>query len=180
MSDELMLRGLATRRELSSQRDIDEAFDHPSPCVQQFEEFSTEQYWGGCWSDKTLSHRERSWLSLGMAAATGRHHDFTAALKTALNSGITESELRAAVRQIVVWCGIATGAECVCAAREVLNSGRRAAESSARKRQRTPLTQTDPDSQVPASSQLPYKSELVARVTGQHEDGVRSNSASRL
>lgn len=134
MNDDLLLQGLATRRKLSSQQDIDDAFEDPSPWVQLFEEFSTEQYWGACWSDETLSHRERSWLSLGMAAASGQHREFAVAVKTALNSGITESELRAAIRQIVLWCGLAIGAECVKAAREVIdNAERLPARSSKRK-----------------------------------------------
>jgi 4-carboxymuconolactone decarboxylase len=120
MSDDLLLQGLATRRKLTSQHDVDEAFGDPSLCVQSFEEFTTEQYWGGCWSDETLSHRERSWLNLGLAAATGRQRDFALALQTALRSGITESELRAATKQIVLWCGIAIGSDCVQTAREVL------------------------------------------------------------
>ena len=152
MSDELLLRGLATRRELSSQRDIDDAFEDASPYVQLLEEFTTEQYWGGCWSDPTLSHRERSWLSLGMAAATGRRQDFAAAVKTALNSGITEPELRAAIRQIVVWCGVATGTECVQTAREVLDRAKRAPRADTGKRQRKPLAQSSADSTAAAFS----------------------------
>lgn len=133
MSDDLLLQGLATRRKLTSQQDIDQAFDDSNPGVQLFEEFATEQYWGGCWSDETMSHRERSWLSLGMAAASGRRHDFAAALQTALKSGITESELQAATRQIVLWCGMAIGSECVRTMREVLECAARASTKSSGK-----------------------------------------------
>jgi alkylhydroperoxidase/carboxymuconolactone decarboxylase family protein YurZ len=125
MSDDLLLRGLATRRELSSDYEVDAAFADPHPCVQMFEEFSTEHYWGGCWSDETLNHRERSWLCLGIAASTGRSRDFAAAVETALRSGINEPELRAAIRQIVVCCGTSIGSECVRIAREVLNRTKR-------------------------------------------------------
>jgi 4-carboxymuconolactone decarboxylase len=142
MNDDLLLQGLATRRALSSQRDIDEAFDDANPYVQLFEEFATEQYWGGCWSDETLSHRERSWLSLGMAAATGRHRDFAAAVKTALNSGITESELRAATMQIVLWCGLAIGSDCVRVAREVISGANHPSPGPSGKRKQKPLAQT--------------------------------------
>jgi 4-carboxymuconolactone decarboxylase len=126
MSDDLLLRGLATRRELSSEREVDDAFADPNLCVQMFEEFSTEHYWGGCWSDETLSRRDRSWLCLGIAAATGRTHDFAMAVETALKSGIDEAELRAAIRQIVVCCGTLTGSTCVRTAGEILDREKRA------------------------------------------------------
>jgi 4-carboxymuconolactone decarboxylase len=120
MNSELLLQGLAVRREMSSQVQIDEAFADPHICVQSFEEYLTEQYWGECWSDTTLDYRERSLLGLGIAAATGRMADFSMAVETAVKSGISEMELDAALRQIAVTCGISIGAQCVKIASDTL------------------------------------------------------------
>ncbi|CAE6906121.1 hypothetical protein R69608_03219 [Paraburkholderia nemoris] len=137
MSDDLLLRGLATRRELSSEREVDEAFADPNSCVQMFEEYSTEHYWGGCWSDETLSYRDRSWIYLGIAAATGRSRDFASAVETAIKSGVVEAELRAAIRQIAICCGTSTGSECVRIASEILECAKHSSDSqSAEERQR--------------------------------------------
>jgi 4-carboxymuconolactone decarboxylase len=130
MNDDLLLKGLSIRSKVSTQAEVDRAFADPSLCVQAFEEFSTEQYWGGCWGDETLSPRERTFLTLGMTAAVGRRADFANAVEIALNNGISEAEIRAAVKQIMVWCGIAIGSDCVRTARQTIDRREKARRNS--------------------------------------------------
>jgi 4-carboxymuconolactone decarboxylase len=76
---------------------------------RRWQAFITESAWGECWSDPTLSARDRSLLMLGMTAGLGRADEMEGHTRFAMKNGLTPAELEAVLIQIAVYCGIPAG-----------------------------------------------------------------------
>ncbi len=113
--------GLRQRKAVVGEEFVEEAFRTADDFNREFQELVTEYCYGICWSDETLSKKQRSLLNLGMLAALGRSHEFETHFKSALRNGCTREELRAALMQIAIYCGIPAGVESFRIARRVLD-----------------------------------------------------------
>ena len=112
--------GLRQRRAVVGEKFVEHALSTADDFNQEFQELVTEYCWGVCWSNDTLSKKQRSILNLGMLAALGRSHEFEVHFKGALRNGCTREELKATLMQIAVYCGIPAGVESFRIARRVL------------------------------------------------------------
>jgi len=124
MDRKLMDNGLAVRRAVLGDEYVDRAMKNADDFNKPFQEIVSEYCWGLCWTDKTLSRRERSILNLGMIAALGKMHEFELHLRGALRNGLTEDEIRAVLIQIAVYCGIPVGVDCFRVAKQVMAEAR--------------------------------------------------------
>jgi len=120
MDKKLMDAGLKVRREVLGGEYVDRAMKNADAFNKPFQEVVSEYCWGLCWTDETLSRRERSILNLGMIAALGKMHEFELHFRAARTNGLTDDELRAVLTQIAVYCGIPVGVDCFRTARQVL------------------------------------------------------------
>jgi 4-carboxymuconolactone decarboxylase len=120
MDKELMDAGLGVRREVLGDEYVDRAMKNADDFNKPFQEIVSEYCWGLCWSDETLSRRDRSILNLGMIAALGKMHEFELHLRGAIRNGLTKEELRAVLIQIAVYCGIPVGVDCFRTAKQVI------------------------------------------------------------
>ena len=120
MDKKLMEAGLKVRREVLGGEYVDRAMKNADDFNKPFQEVVSEYCWGLCWSDETLSRRERSILNLGMIAALGKMHEFELHLRGAIRNGLTKDELRAVLIQIAVYCGIPVGVDCFRTAKQVI------------------------------------------------------------
>lgn len=100
---------------------VDKSLMNADDFNRPFQELITEYCWGVCWGDVTLPARERSLLNLGMIAALGKMHEFELHVRGALKNGLSLDELRAALIQISVYCGVPVGVDCFRVARKVLS-----------------------------------------------------------
>jgi 4-carboxymuconolactone decarboxylase len=105
MDKKLMEKAVQVRREVLGDEYVDRAMKNADDFNKPFQEVVSEYCWGLCWSDETLSRRERSILNLGMIAALGKMHEFELHLRGAIRNGLTKEELRAVLIQIAVYCG---------------------------------------------------------------------------
>ncbi len=119
MDKQLMEAGLKARREVLGDEYVDRAMKNADDFNKPFQEVVSEYCWGLCWTDETLSRRERSILNLGMTAATGRMQEFELHFRGAKRNGLTDEELRSVLIQIAVYCGIPVGVDCFRSARKV-------------------------------------------------------------
>lgn len=126
MDKKLMDSGLAVRREVLGADYVDQNMKNADAFNRPFQDLVSEYCWGVCWTDKTLSRRERSILNLGMIAALGRMNEFELHFRGALKNGLTEDELRSVLTQIAVYCGIPAGVDCFRSARKVLADAKKA------------------------------------------------------
>ena len=121
MDKKLMDAGLKVRREVLGAEYVDRAMKNADDFNKPFQEVVSEYCWGLCWTDETLSRRERSILNLGMIAALGKMHEFELHFRAARRNGLTNDELRAVLTQIAVYCGIPVGVDCFRTAKQVLS-----------------------------------------------------------
>ena len=119
MDRKLMEDGLAVRRAELGDEYVDRAMKNADAFNKPFQEIVSEYCWGLCWTDETLSRRERSILNLGMIAALGKMHEFELHLRGAVRNGLTEEEIRAVLIQIAIYCGIPVGVDCFRSAKKV-------------------------------------------------------------
>jgi 4-carboxymuconolactone decarboxylase len=120
MDKKLMEQGIAVRRAVLGDEYVDRAMKNVDDFNKPFQEIVSEYCWGLCWSDETLSRRDRSLLNLGMIAALGKMPEFELHLRGAIRNGLTKDELRAVLIHISVYCGIPVGVDCFRAAKQVI------------------------------------------------------------
>jgi 4-carboxymuconolactone decarboxylase len=121
MDPKLLEKGLAARRSVLGDEYVDRAMKNADEFNMPFQQIVSEYCWGLCWTDETVSRRERSILNLGMIAALGKMQEFETHFRGALKNGLTPEELRSILVQIAVYCGIPVGMECFRAAKKVLD-----------------------------------------------------------
>ncbi len=119
MDDHLRAKGETVRREVLGDGYVDRAMGAATTLSSPFQDVLNEYCWGLVWSDDALDRKQRSLINLGMLAALGRMQEFRIHYRGAIRNGATQEELRAAIVQIAVYCGVPAGVEAFRAANEV-------------------------------------------------------------
>lgn len=119
MDDILKREGEAVRRKVLGDDYVDRAIGGADAFSRAFQDLLNEYCWGVAWTDNALDLKQRSLLNLGMLAASNRMHEFGVHFRGAIRNGLTDDELRAALVQIAIYCGIPAGVEAFRVARSV-------------------------------------------------------------
>ena len=125
MDKETYDRGLTMRRKVLGEEYVDRALKNADDFNRDFQRILTQYCWGETWGDSTLSPRERSILNLGMLAALGKMEEFQTHVRGALRNDLSQNEIRAALTQIAVYCGIPVGVDCFRAAKTALSEAKK-------------------------------------------------------
>ena len=80
---------------------------------------SEEYCFGEIWNRPGLDRRTRSLLCLVITTALNRQHEFKSHVHGAINNGVTLDEIREALLQTIVYCGLPAGLEAFRNAEEV-------------------------------------------------------------
>ena len=120
MDKETYDRGLTMRRKVLGEEYVDRALKSADDFNRDFQRIVTQYCWGETWGDETLAPRERSILNLRMIAALGKMEEFATHVRGALNNGLTPNEIRAALTQIMIYCGAPIGVDCFRVARPII------------------------------------------------------------
>nr|WP_240950052.1 carboxymuconolactone decarboxylase family protein [Novosphingobium sp. ERN07] len=99
---------------------VENAMAQADDFTRPMQELSTSYCWGEIWSRPGLSRRERSLLNLGMISALNRPHELRLHVKAARRNGLTNEEIREALLQLAVYCGIPAGIDSTRIAAEAL------------------------------------------------------------
>jgi 4-carboxymuconolactone decarboxylase len=118
MGNEIYERGLALRKEVLGEAYVERSFANSDEFSRPIQELSTEYVWGSVWSREGLSRRDRSLLNIGMISALNRPHELKLHIKAALTNGLTRDEIREAMLQVAVYCGMPAGLDSTRIARE--------------------------------------------------------------
>lgn len=118
MGNEIYERGLALRKEVLGAAYVERSFANSDEFSRPIQELSTEFVWGSVWSREGLSRRDRSLLNIGMISALNRPHELKLHIKAALTNGLTRDEIREAMLQVAVYCGMPAGLDSTRIARE--------------------------------------------------------------
>jgi 4-carboxymuconolactone decarboxylase len=111
-------RGLALRKEVLGEDYVNRSMAAADDFSRPMQELSTEYCWGKIWSRPGLSRRERSLLNIGMLSALNRPHELKLHVKAALNNGLSKEEIREALLQVAIYCGVPAGLDSTRLARE--------------------------------------------------------------
>ncbi|PDT46608.1 4-carboxymuconolactone decarboxylase [Sinorhizobium fredii] len=128
MDETLQAKGEAIRRKVLGDDYVDRATANSDNFSGPFQELLNEYCWGAAWTDEGLDLKQRSLLNLGMLAALNRMHEFAIHFRGAIRNGLTDEELRAALVQIAVYCGIPAGVEAFRVARTTRDEMRQKGE----------------------------------------------------
>jgi len=112
-------QGLSVRREVLGAEYVDKALAQADEFSGPLQELVTEYCWGAVWTRPGLSRRDRSLLNLAMLTALNRPHEVKIHLKGALRNGCTREEIREALLQAAIYCGVPAAVDSFRLAREV-------------------------------------------------------------
>jgi 4-carboxymuconolactone decarboxylase len=105
MSD-LFEKGMAVRRSVLGDAHVDRAEANKSAFDEPFQTMITEGAWGTLWSDDTISHRERSMLTLSLLAATGNFEEIPMHVRATANTGASPQDVLQAFMHVAVYAGV--------------------------------------------------------------------------
>lgn len=103
--------GRKIRTEVLGTGRVAELLDGADEFNRPFQELVTEYCWGRAWGNDGLTRKQRSLLNIGMLAALNRADEFRLHVRAAFGNGVTLVELREALIQVAVYCGIPAGVE---------------------------------------------------------------------
>lgn len=99
--------GIEIRREVAGSDYVDAALKRfSSDFSKPLQSSLTEIGWGWIWSRPGLTRKQRSLLNLGMLCALNRSTELGVHVRGALNNGLSEVEIREALLQVGVYCGL--------------------------------------------------------------------------
>jgi 4-carboxymuconolactone decarboxylase len=118
MNNETYARGLALRKEVLGADYVEKSIANADDFSRPMQDLSTEYCWGHVWSRAGLSRRDRSLLNLGMISALNRPHELKLHVNAALTNGLSRDEIREALLQVAIYCGVPAGLDSTRIARE--------------------------------------------------------------
>ena len=118
--NERLRRGRTIRAEVLGEDTVRKRLDEADPFNRDFQELITEFCWGAGWGRTALTRRDRSLMNLGMLAALNRADEFELHVRAALKNGVTREELKDALIQVGIYCGVPAGVEAFRIASKVL------------------------------------------------------------
>lgn len=119
MDKALYEAGLALRKDVVGKDYVERSLAEADDLTRDFQAFVTEYAWGAVWTREGLSRRDRSLLNLGMLTALGKPNELKLHLRGALTNGLSREEIREALMQSAVYCGVPAALEAFRVAREV-------------------------------------------------------------
>jgi 4-carboxymuconolactone decarboxylase len=118
--NERFLTGRRIRSEVLGEAAVRKRLDEADSFNRDFQELVTEYCWGAGWGRTALSRRDRSLMNLGMLSALNRPDEFALHVRAAIGNGVTREELKDALIQVAIYCGIPAGVEAFRIASRVL------------------------------------------------------------
>jgi 3-oxoadipate enol-lactonase/4-carboxymuconolactone decarboxylase len=98
--------GLAVRRAVLGDAHVDRSLAAATEVTSDFQEFITRYAWGGIWTRPGLDRRQRSLITITALVALGHHEELALHLRGALRNGLSMEEIREALLQAAIYCGV--------------------------------------------------------------------------
>ncbi len=99
-------QGMSTRRAVLGDAHVDRAEASKSDFDLPFQTLITEGAWGTVWSDDTISHRDRSMLTLALLAATGIFEEIPMHIRATANTGASKEDVMQAFLHVAIYAGV--------------------------------------------------------------------------
>jgi len=112
-------KGLSVRRAVLGDAHVDRAMKNRNEFNQEFQDLLTRYAWGEIWARPGLPRKTRSLLTIVMLVALNRPDEFRMHLRAALTNGVTKDEIKEALLQAAIYCGVPAANSAFHAAQEV-------------------------------------------------------------
>jgi 4-carboxymuconolactone decarboxylase len=112
--------GLAVRRAVLGAEYVDRVLAEADDFSRPLQELVTTYCWGEAWRSDILPRKMRSLLSIVMMVALNRPHELRLHVGGALRNGCTTEEIREALIQATIYCGVPAGVDAFRIARDVI------------------------------------------------------------
>jgi 4-carboxymuconolactone decarboxylase len=97
--------GMEVRRKVLGDEHVDRAVAATTDIDRDFQNWITENVWGGLWARDQLSRRDRSLVTIAILAAAG-NDELELHLKAARNTGATPEEISEVLLHVAVYAGV--------------------------------------------------------------------------
>ncbi|PII15523.1 4-carboxymuconolactone decarboxylase [Stenotrophomonas indicatrix] len=98
--------GLAVRRQVLGEAHVERSLQARTEFTTEFQEFITRTAWGTVWTREGLPRHTRSLLTIVMMVALGHDEEFKLHIRAARNNGVTPEEVKEALLQAAIYCGV--------------------------------------------------------------------------
>ena len=112
-------KGLSVRRAVLGDAHVDRSLKNRNEFTQEFQDLITRYAWGEIWTRPGLPRKTRSLLTIAMLVALNRPDEFRLHLRAALNNGVKKEEIKEALLQAAIYCGVPAANSAFHAAQEV-------------------------------------------------------------
>ncbi|MBO1113539.1 carboxymuconolactone decarboxylase family protein [Bordetella petrii] len=119
MTTDTLELGLQTRREVLGAAHVNASMAQADDFAAPLQELVTRYCWGDVWNRPGLDRKTRSLLNLAMLTALNRPQELRLHIKGGLNNGLTKEEIREALLQAAVYCGVPAAVDSFRSAKEV-------------------------------------------------------------
>ena len=106
MSDDMLERGMSTRREVLGDAHVDRAVAATTDFTREFQALITRYAWGTIWTRPGLDPRTRRMLVLATMAALGRWEEFRLHVGAGLAHELEACDLKEVLLQTAIYAGV--------------------------------------------------------------------------
>jgi 4-carboxymuconolactone decarboxylase len=99
-------QGMAVRRAVLGEAHVDRAQANLNEFNREFQNLITRYAWGEIWTRPGLPRHTRSLMTICMMVALGREEELKLHLKAAANNDVTRDEIKEALLQSAIYCGV--------------------------------------------------------------------------
>lgn len=112
--------GLAVRRQVLGEAHVERSLEARTDFTAEFQEFITRTAWGTVWTREGLPRHTRSLLTIVMMVALGHDEEFKLHIRAARNNGVTPEQMKEALLQAAIYCGVPAANHAFALARPIL------------------------------------------------------------
>ena len=98
--------GMQVRRAVLGDAHVDRAQANRTPFTGDFQDLITRYAWGEIWTRPGLPRQTRSLMTICMMVALNREEELKLHLRAARNSGVSVDEVKEALLQTAIYCGV--------------------------------------------------------------------------
>jgi len=113
--------GMQVRRAVLGNAHVDRAEANRTELTTEFQDLITRYAWGEIWTRPGLARHTRSLMTICMMVALGREEELKLHLRAASNNGVTRDEIKEALLQTAIYCGVPAANSAFAAAQKVFS-----------------------------------------------------------
>lgn len=98
--------GMKVRRAVLGDAHVDASLAKRDAFSNDFQDLLTRYAWGEIWSRPGLPRQTRSLITIAMLVALNRDEELRMHLRAALKNGVSQDEIREALLQSAIYCGV--------------------------------------------------------------------------